>query len=167
MTEATTETKVKFADKSSEGTVVSFKFGNGEELSLDVSTLDETIQTELMLHGALQKIGDSYAGAAGDYAFAIANAKKVIDNLLSGNWKAAREGGTAAPRTGELAEAVARLKGMEVADAQALVDGLTDEQRKAVRGKDAVKAEIAKIRYEKAQAKAAKAQAEGKDDLGF
>lgn len=166
MTEAT-ETKVKFADKSSEGTVVSFKFGNGESLSLDVSTLDESIQTELMLHGALQKIGDSYAGAAGDYAFAIANAKKVIDNLLSGNWKAAREGGTAAPRTGELAEAIARIKNLSVEDAQALVDGLSDEQRKAVRAKDAVKAVIAQIRYEKAAAKAAKAQTEGKDDLGF
>lgn len=166
MTETTqAEAKVKFADKSGKGSIVTVKFGNGEQLTLDVSTLDEGIQNELMLHGALQKIGDSYAGAAGDYAFAIANAKKVINNLVSGQWKAAREGGTAAPRTGELAEAVARIKGMEVADAQALVDGLSDEQRKAVRGKDAVKAEIAKIRYEKAVAKAAKDT--GNTDLGF
>ena len=160
------ETKVKFAEKSSEGSVVSFKFGNGEELTLDVSTLDETIQTELMLHGALQKIGDSYAGAAGDYEFAIGNAKKVIDNLLAGNWKAAREAGEAKPRTGELAEAIARIKSIEVADAQALVEALSDEQRKAVRGKDAVKAAIAQIRYEKAQAKAAKAGGDD-DDLGI
>lgn len=157
------ETKVKFADKSSEGSVVSFKFGNGEVLSLDVSTLDESIQTELMLHGALQKIGDSYAGAAGDYEFAIGNAKKVIDNLLAGQWKSAREAGEAKPRTGELAEAIARLKKIEVSDAQALVDNLSEEQRKVVRGKDAVKAAIAQIRYEKAQAKAAK----GGDDLGI
>jgi hypothetical protein len=157
------ETKVKFAEKSSEGTSVSFKFGNGTELVLDVSTLNEDIQTELMLHGALQKIGDSYAGAAGDYDFAIGNAQKVIDNLIAGAWKAAREGGEAKPRTGELAEAIARLKGIEVGDAQALVDGLSDEQRKAVRAKDAVKAAVAQIRYEKAQAKAAKAG----DDLGI
>jgi hypothetical protein len=159
------ETKVKFAEKSSDGSLVSFKFGNGQELALDVSTLNEDIQLELMLHGALQKIGDSYAGAAGDYDFAIGNAQKIIDNLVAGAWKATREGsGEAKPRTGELAEAIARLKGIEVADAQALVDSLSDEQRKAVRGKDAVKAAVAQIRYEKAQAKAAKA---GADDLGI
>ena len=160
------DTKVKFADKSGEGTTCSFKFGNGETLTIDVSTLDESIQTNLMIHGALQKIGDSYAGAAGDYEFAISNAKKVIQNLLDGNWKAAREAGEAKPRTGELAEAIARIKSIDIADAQALVDGLSEEQRKAVRGKDSVKAVIAKIRFEKAQAKAAKA--EGADaDLGI
>ena len=164
MTEET-QAKAKFADKSSDGTIVSFKFGNGQELTLDVSTLDESIQNELMLHGALQKIGDSYAGAAGDYDFAIGNATKVIDNLLAGQWKAAREAGEAKPRTGELAEAIARIKGIEVADAQALVEGLSDDQRKAVRGKDAVKATIAQIRYEKAAAKAAKET--GDTDLGI
>lgn len=159
-----TETKApKFCDKSAEGSVVSFKFGNGKELTLDVSTLDESIQTELMLHGALQKIGDSYAGAAGDFDFAIGNATKVIDNLVAGNWKAAREGGEAKPKTGELAEAIARIKQIEVAAAAEIVNGLSDEQRKAIRAKDAVKAAIAAIRYEKAQAKAAKSG----DDLGI
>lgn len=161
----TEETKApKFAEKSAEGSVVRFTFGNGQALELDVSTLDESIQTELMLHGALQKIGDSYAGAAGDYDFAISNAKKVIDNLVAGNWKAAREGGEAKPKTGELAEAIARIKGIEVAQAAELVNSLSDDQRKAVRGKDAVKAAIAQIRYEKAQAKAAKASS---TDLGI
>jgi hypothetical protein len=160
-----TETKVKFADKSAEGSVLSFTFGNGTTLTLDVSTLDESIQTDLMIHGALQKIGDSYAGAAGDYDFAIGNAQKVIDNLVAGVWKAAREAGEAKPKTGELAEAIARIKGIELAQAAELVNSLTDEQRKAVRGKDAVKAVIAQLRYEKAQAKAAKAGDIG--DLGI
>ena len=160
----TEETKVKFCDKSGEGSIVSFKFGNGEELNLDVSTLDEATQQNLMIHGALQKIGDSYAGAAGDYEFAVGNAKKVIQNLLDGQWKSAREAGEAGPRTGELAAAIARIKNIEVADAQALVDTLSEEQRKAVRGKESVKAAIAAIRYEKAQAKAEKA---GVEDLGL
>jgi hypothetical protein len=158
------EKTTKFCEKSSEGSVVSFKFGNGQELTLDVSTLDEGIQMELMMHGALQKIGDSYAGAAGDYAFATGNAQKVIDNLVAGEWKSARAQGEAKPKTGELAEAVARLKGLEVSAAAEIVNGLTDEQRKALRGKEAIKATIAQIRYEKAQAKAAKA---GGEDLGI
>lgn len=155
MSEETTKTP-KFCEKSAEGTVVSFKFGNGEVVSLDVSTLDENIQNELMMHGALQKIGDSYAGAAGDYAFAIGNAKKVIDNLNAGNWKAAREAGESKPKTGELAAAVARIKGIELDVAAGLVEGLSDEQRKALRAKAAVKAAIAAIRAEKAAEKAAK-----------
>lgn len=160
-----TETKApKFAEKSAAESTVRFTFGNGTVLELDVSTLDESIQNELMLHGALQKIGDSYAGAAGDYDFAIANATKVIDNLIAGNWKAAREAGEAKPRTTELAEAIAQLKGIDIAQAVELVAGLDDAQRKAVRGKEAVKAAIAQIRYEKAAAKAAKADA---GDLGI
>ena len=165
-TVAGTVTKPKFCEKDSDGVHVSFKFGNGEELTLDVSSLDQDIQTNLMIHGALQKIGDSYAGAAGDYAFAIANAKKVIDNLVAGEWKSAREGGESKPRVTELAEAVARIKGMELDAAVAVVSGLDDEQRKALRGKDKVKAVIAQIRYERASAKADKAAADG-DDLGL
>ncbi len=157
-----TEAKVKFCDKSSDGNIVSFKFGNGAELTLDVSTLDQEIQTNLMIHGALQKIGDSYAGAAGDYDFAIAAAKKVIDNLLAGEWKSGREGGgESKPRVTELAEAVARIKGMELAQAVEVISGLSDDQRKALRAKDKVKSVIAQIRYEKASKKAA----ESNDDL--
>lgn len=164
-TAAPTEAKVKFCEKSAEGTIVSFIFGNGQELTLDVSTLDENIQTNLMIHGALQKIGDSYAGAAGDYAFAVAGAQKVIDNLLGGEWKSAREGsgGESKPRVTELAEAVARIKGMELAQAVEVISGLTDEQRKALRAKDKVKSVIAQIRYEKAAKKAEEAG----DDLGL
>lgn len=158
------EVKVKFAEKSSEGAVVTIKFGNGKQLTLDVSSLDQDIQTELMIHGALQKIGDSYAGAAGDYAFAEAAAGKVIENLANGLWKSTREGGEAKPRVTELAEAVARIKGMELADAVEVVTALDDDQRKALRGKEKVKAIIAQIRFEKAQKKAA---ASGDDDLGI
>jgi hypothetical protein len=165
MTEATeTTAKIKFAEKSSEGTIVSIKFGNGSALSLDVSTLDQDIQTELMIHGALQKIGDSYAGAAGDYAFAETAASKVIENLVAGLWKSAREGGEGKPRTTELAEAVSRIKGMELAQAVEIVNALSDEQRKALRGKDKVKAVIAQIRFEKASKKAADTT---DDDLGL
>lgn len=169
MTEATapTEAKIKFCEKSFEAGVLSFKFGNGEHLTLDVTTLDEEIQQELMGHGALQKIGDSYAGAAGDYKFAIAAANKVIENLQAGQWKAAREGGEGKPRTTELAEAVARIKGMELAAATEIVNALSDDQRKALRAKDKVKAVIAQIRFEKAQAKAEKSSGEAGDDLGI
>lgn len=158
MTEAATETKVKFADKSSEGTVVSFKFGNGESLSLDVSTLDESIQTELMLHGALQKIGDSYSSAGGDFAFGIAAAEKVVENLKNGNWGTVRTGsGESKKASGELASALAALQGKEIEVVVAALEAATDEQKKALRAHPAVKAKIAEIRAAKAQEALAKA----------
>lgn len=164
-TNAAVETKVKFCEKSFEDGVLSFKFGNGVHLTLDVNTLEQEIQMELMGHGGLQKIGDSYAGAAGDYDFAVGAAKKVIDTLVSGSWKAAREGGESKPRTTELAEAISRLKNLELADAVALVSTLDEAQRKDLRGKDSVKSMIAKIRYEKAEKKAQAALDKGTDEL--
>lgn len=159
MSETTEVKKPKFCDKSSEGTVASFTFGDGTVLSLDVSNLSEEIQTELMLHGALQKIGDSYAGAAGDYAYAKAQAEKVIQNLIDGVWKAAREAGEAKPKSGELVQALAEIKGLEVEAVAAAVEAMDDERRKAVRSHPAVKAKIAEIRARKANEAAAKAGA--------
>ena len=112
-----------------------------------------------MLHGAAQKIGDSYAGAKGDYDKAVEAAKGVIDQLAQGVWRAARGEGEARPRLGELAEAIARIKGVDRDKAMAAVEKATDEQRKQWRGNAKVKATIAQIRAE-AAAKALEQAAE-------
>lgn len=154
--------KVKFCEKSSEGTIVSFKFGNGEERSLDLSTLSEEMQQELMIHGALQKIGDSYASAGGDFAFAIAAAEKTISNLADGNWGSPRTGsGEGKKSVGELATALAQLQGKDVAEVAAALEAASDEQRKTIRNHPAVKAAIAQIRAAKAAEALAKAQEKG------
>lgn len=152
------EKKVKFCEKSAEGTVVSFKFGNDTVVSLDLSTLSEDIQQELMVHGALQKIGDSYASAGGDFAFAIAAAEKVVENLTNGLWGSARaSSGESKKSSGELATALAQLQGKDVAEVVAALEAATDEQRKAVRAHPAVKAKIAELRAAKAAEALAKA----------
>jgi len=150
-------TKVKFCEKSNDGTVVSFKFGNGEIVSLDLSTLSEEMQSELMIHGALQKIGDSYASAGGDYAFGIAAAQKVVGNLADGNWGSPRASGGGTKSSGELATALALLNGKEVSEVAAALEAATDEQRKALRAHPAVKAKIAELRAAKAAEALAKA----------
>lgn len=155
--QATEVKKPKFADKSAEGTVATINFGDGTMLTLDVGNLGEEIQTELMLHGALQKIGDSYAGAAGDYEYAKAQATKVIQNLLDGVWKSSREAGESKPKTGELVMALAEIKDVDVDTIAAAVEAMTDDKRKAVRAHPAVKAKIAEIRARKANEAAAKA----------
>ena len=160
--------KLKFCEKTSEGQIVHFSFGNGNKLSLDLSELSEETQNDLMVHGALQKIGDSYSSAGGDYAFAIAAAEKVIENLKAGLWGTARTGsGESKKSVGELATAVAALQNKEVAEVAAALEAATDEQRKAVRSHPAVKAKIAEIRAAKAAEALAKAQADGSAAFTF
>ena len=149
--------KVKFCEKSSEGTVVSFKFGNGTTLSIDLNDVPEETVSDLAIHGASQKIGDSYASAGGDYAFAIASAEKVIENLLAGLWGSARAAGEGKKSSGELATALAALQGKDVAEVAASLETATDEQKKALRAHPAVKAKIAELRAAKAQEALAKA----------
>jgi hypothetical protein len=156
--QATEVKKAKFCEKSAEGTVVSFKFGNDTVVSLDLDTLSEEMQQELMIHGALQKIGDSYSSAGGDFAFGIAAAEKVIDNLKNGAWGSARAGsGESKKASGELANALAALQGKDIATVVAALDAATDEQKKALRAHPAVKAKIAELRAAKAQEALAKA----------
>lgn len=158
----TTET-VRFCSKDfdEDSGSCTFSFGEGTNLALELDSLSPEIQRQLMIHGALQKIGDSYAGAKGDYTVGIAAAQAVIDLLKSGNWRASREGsGTSGPRIGELANAVARVKGIELGEAAAKVAALDDEQRKALRANIRIKKAIADIRSEKASAALAKASAD-------
>lgn len=153
--------KIKFCEKTIEGSVVSFKFGNGTTLTIDLADVpDETVQ-DLALHGTSQKIGDSYASAGGDYAFAIASAEKVIENLLAGVWGSVRASGDGKKSSGELATALAALQGKDVAEVAASLETATDEQKKTLRSHPAVKAKIAELRAAKAAEALAKAGAAG------
>ena len=152
-------TKIKFCEKSAEGTVLSFKFGNGEVLTLDLADLSDEIMTDLAIHGALQKIGDSYASAGGDYAFGMAAASKVMQNLRDGNFNAARGTGEGKQKIGELATALAALQGVDPAVVTAALEAATEDQRKAFRAHPAVKLKIAELRAAKAAEALAKSAA--------
>lgn len=157
----------KFAEKDYdiETGLAEFSFGNGKSLSVDVAQLNEEMRTRLMFHGLLQKVGDSYAGAKGDYSKAIESAQGVIEQLLGGEWRAARGEGGTGPRLGELAEAISEIKGIPLEEARAAVDTAaalqgTDDEKKA--GAEKLKAWRAhpKIKAVIASQKARKAQAE-------
>lgn len=156
----------KFCDKDydpEQGTA-SFAFGNGKTLTADVSTFNDEIKTRLMFHGLLQKVGDSFAGAKGDYTKGIESASSVIEQLQRGEWNAGRGEGGNGPRLGELAEGIARVKGISLEEARAAVDAAaalqgTPEQKaagaeklKTWRAHPKIKAAIAQLKAEKAQA---------------
>jgi hypothetical protein len=155
----------KFCEKQYDvdSLTVEFTFSDGTTRSYALRELPEEIQQRLMIHGALQKGGDSYASVKGNVSEGVASLDKVFENLSGGRWTAGREEGEAKPRTTELAEAFSRIKGVSIEEAQAAVEAATEDQRKNLRKHDRVKAVIAQIRAEKAAAKLAKSGAEDVD----
>ena len=142
----------KFCDKDYDldTGVVYFSFGNGKTLEFDSNRVSEEIRKTLLLHGASQKIGDSFAGAKGNFQLGLQSAQDVIEQLYAGAWSAGRGEGEARPRLAELAEAISRIKAVVLDRAAAAVEKASDEQRKAWRLNAKVKAVIAQIRAEKA-----------------
>jgi hypothetical protein len=132
---------------------VTFKFADATETVLSLAELPEGIVRKLALHGLSQKAGDSYAGVKGDVNQAKTNVQEVFDNLKNGVWGSS--GGGGGPRLMDLAEAIAEIKGKQLAEVLEAVKGVSDEQRKAWRAHPAIKTKIAEIALRKAQASAA------------
>lgn len=152
-TVATSEAKkrVKVADKSYDETTgtFSFAFTNGKSVDGSLSDFSADMQKNLALHGVMQKGGDSYASVAGNVELAYQNCSEVVEQLKAGIWAGGTEGG---PRIKDLAEAIARIKGVDVEKATAAVTAATDELRKQWRSNPKVKSVMATIAAEKAAA---------------
>ena len=76
----------------------------------------------LALHGASQKGGDSYAGAANEQdpmAYAKASVEETLAGIMSGVWRVTIGGG---PRVTLLARALARIAGKTPEEAQGVID---------------------------------------------
>lgn len=146
--------------------VIEFTFDDGEVQSFDLANVPEGLHVNLMMHGASQKIGDSYAAASGEadpLAFAKACVKETIAQLYAGEWRATSAGG--GPRVTDLAVALSRVTGKTVDEAQAFLDTLDDDGKKAIKGKAKVKAALAVIAAERAAIKAKKlAEAAGGEE---
>lgn len=137
-------------------------FADGQKLELNVFQLPQEMQKRLMFHGLRQKTGDSYAGAKGNASVARQSASDVIEQLKNGEWTGGRDG-EARPRLGELAEAVAAVKGMDLEKAKEAINKIaalegSEEEKKAgkkkldeMRAHPKIKAAIAKAKAEKAQ----------------
>lgn len=137
--------------------VIQFTFEDGRSLSIDANALAEKIKFRALVHGLSQKVGDSYAGAkaeADPVAFSYEAAKGTIEQILAGDWKAAREGG---PRVTDLAKACAIVTGQTLEEAVAFVGQLDEDATKALRKKPKIAAALAKMAADKAIEKANKA----------
>lgn len=140
-------------------------FSDGETLLVDPSEFSEEIKNELMLLGLGNKLRDSWASAKGDLAFAKGAANKTLDNLKNGLFTASRASGSGVQKVGELVQAIANIKGLEVAKVQEVVTAATPEQLAAWRKNAQVKVEIQRLRLEAARARLEKASAETSGEL--
>jgi hypothetical protein len=150
--------KIATKVKSVQGVEFRFEDKSKTVLACQLDELNEDIVRELAVHGLAQKVGDAYSGADNPTE-AIAAAREVWGNLTRGVFNG-RSSGTG----GIVAEAVARIKGISVEDAAAAIGGLDEDALDALKKNARVKAMIAVIKGERA---AAKAGADGDDDLGI
>ena len=151
---------IKKATKKVSDDSVTLNFTDETQIVAALASIPNEIKTRLCLHGLSQKLGDSYAGAE-SVADAFAAATRVLKDLVEGNWKTAREGGTGGVRTTLLAEALARVASAQtgeevtVEQAREVIEGMNDDEKKAVRNDSAIQVSISEIKLERAQADAA------------
>lgn len=121
------------------------------EVAVSLADLSEDVIRQAALHGLSQKLGDVVAAkeCVGDTALAMI--KSVVDSLYAGKWGAERASGTGGGKMALYVEAISRLQGVPVEQVAATLEGLSDEQQKAIRGMPAVKAMVDVIKAEKAR----------------
>lgn len=146
---ATIATKV--LDFDSKG--VEFTFQGAEPKLVALSDFSPDIQLHFALYGISQKLGDAYSSAKGVVADAQAMFNATLEQLVAGDWRAARGEGESKPRTTEFVAALARIKSKTVEEMQTAVDAMDEDKRKQLRSNDRVKAVIQVMRAEKAAAK--------------
>jgi len=165
MAERKTTKEIVLNDKDEPTGEIKWTFSDGSTETFNVASVNDTIKGRLALHGASQKIGDSYAGAASSpdpLAYAKAAVKETIAQLYAGEWRATVSAG---PKVNDLAIAISRATGESLDDSIELVDAMTDDDKKVWRGKAKIKLELAKLVQERNAAKIAKlAEAAAKEE---
>lgn len=136
---------------------INFHFSPGEEneqiFNYNPEELSPAIQRRLMILGLTNKLRDSYASSKGVIGEAVEKLQGVWDNLKHDLWTASRASGPAKPKTLELAQAIANLRGLEVEAVQSVIDAAEPDQIKAWKANPEVKAEIQSIRAAAARAR--------------
>lgn len=147
-----------------ENRTVTFEVGD-ETRVFELDKVSDEMKTQLMLHGASQKIGDSYAGAKSAVEgsdmtveeYTLNAVETGIDQLYNNDWSI-RTGGAGGPRVTDLARAIAEATN---ADVQAVAEKLADtdaDTKKALQADPAIKPILARIRAERAAEKAKEAE---------
>lgn len=149
---------------------VSFEFGDAGTVIFDLSKVSDEMLTQLALHGASQKGGDSYAGAKSatdgteidPNEWAKSECQRVIEQIYAGEWTVRRASG--GPGVTDLARAIAEvMPDFSEADAAERLADASKEEKAALRKHPQIKAVLERLRAERAAAKAESAEAAAAD----
>lgn len=164
-------TKSQIADRelitNEAGEVIGWKFtfANGNIFEADVTQLSEVMQFRNAVHGAGQKLGDTYAGAK-TKGWSVDDCEAAVREL----WQAMLDGKYTVSRAagGKLLEAfirVAKASGSTEEEARALFATYDDDTKAELRKVPQIKAAIAEIDAERAAKAAEDAESAGDFDL--
>lgn len=148
------------ADAGKPTGVIQFTFEDETVQTIDINSLSDEMKFRLMVHGASQKIGDSYAGAKAEpkpVEFAKQAVGDTIKQLVESNWRVTAAGG---PRVTDLATVYAQVSGESIEAAVELVGSLDEAGVKELRNKPKIKAGLLALAAKRAAEKAAKAAEE-------
>lgn len=140
---------------------VSFDFANGHKVTMNLKDYPEEIQNQLMIHGALQKLGDCYSKVE-SVTEAIEKQQAVHEALMQGNWNLGGSGGGIASIW---LEALARALGRNASDLREKFAAMSKEQKALIRKNKDVLAAHAEIMAERAEA--AKEAAEDEEGISL
>jgi len=138
-------TKAADTDKGT----VTFKWADGQTSEVNVDEWPEVVQRSAMFHGALQKLGDTYAGAD-DVESAREAFNATLDALKEGDWNR-RGTGAGGPQTTQLMEAVSAVTGKDLDTVRERFQTLTDDEKKALRKDARIALALEKIKAARAR----------------
>ena len=130
---------------------------SAEDIVVKAADLPEVNQMKSMFHGLSQKLGDATAGTPVEECY---TAVKAVAEALMDPEGWGRTASAAGPRITQLAEALAACTGKPVEEAVAIVAELSEEDKKDLRSRPQIKAELTKIKAAAAAKAAEKAAAE-------
>lgn len=137
------------------GNTLTMTFGNGETLTVNAASLNDTIRTAAMMHGLKQKLSDAAAisrnpdtgrSATIDDKFeAVRDVWKRITSA-DGTWNKNREAGEGGATGALLVRALVALTGKARGVIEEQVEAMSKEQKAALRANPKVAAKIAELK---------------------
>lgn len=139
----------KFLTKTIKDQVITFTLQNGLKVVAEMAKVHADVITDLILHGMSQKIGDAAAkfSKERDFHGAFSAMQTVCDNLEDGLWSG--RGSVVA----DLAQALHNLTKAPIDQIEAQLRIANEEELAVFTSDVSVKAELAKIKLARAEAK--------------
>ncbi len=149
------------AKKLPKDNIITFTFEGFAPYTIDCNNFAPEIRQQAEWHGFSQKLGDSYSSCKTERERHSAFLE-CLDSLEARNWN---RGAGNAGGASDLSLAISRVKGIPIEKATAVVKGLNEEQLKTLGKNELIKAEVAKIRSERATARASQSNAQDLDSI--